>query len=434
MKTKLTTLGLAAISMVCTSTSAFSSDVIAKAPSVDELYKVVSFTPSTFASNPTITIGATESIYLYADFSGIGSLTTVEVPMNLINLTNINITPGTPINLYTASAEDAEKIRWFGISGIKMRKLDASRLTATRSFNIYNTALSQENLQFPQSPNLTELAVVSANMTNTSFMDAYPGLKFVNLTDNKITEFDGSKYPNLENLSIANNQLSTVKFDNPALWDLALAGNNLKEFDFNGLPSLHQIFISNNYLTHIDPTPVLDVLKVLDIQNNDFTFANLPDPNEWSVNVLYYGSQHPLDVECIDHKVDLSSQYNIRGVITEYNWYEGEPVYNPETDEIEGTLLVEGEDYILEDGVTTFLYSPSEDVICMMTNATYPKLVLLTYFINVSGVEDILADNADKVVTAYTLDGRMIGQGRVDEMSSKLTHGIYIIDGKKIKF
>ena len=151
----------------------------------------------------------------------------------------------------------------------------------------------------------------------------------------------------------------------------------IDEVTFTNAPMLEQLVLNTNNLDHIDIRPVQNTLNALSLVNNRFTFATLPLQADFPrLNVYYYGNQAPMDVQCIDGKVDLSSQAVIDDIATSYTWYAGVPEYDAETGQITGNLLTEGTDYEIEGGVTTFLKQPEDQVICMMANDSFPNLSL----------------------------------------------------------
>ncbi|MDE7180813.1 MAG: hypothetical protein K2N88_06415, partial [Muribaculaceae bacterium] len=157
-------------------------------------------------------------------------------------------------------------------------------------------------------------------------------------------------------------------------------------------------------------------LRLLDIAGNNFNFNTLPEPKE--SYVLYaYAYQNPVEAVCDNGEVDLS-MYGATG----YRWFVGEPTYDVEAEDYVGTELREGTDYTINGDVTTFKKSYS-GVVCLMTNAKFPMLGLMTLPMSVSpvGVQTVSAESDE--------DGRIFDlQGR--EVKNPES-GIYIRNGKK---
>ncbi|MDE6006946.1 MAG: hypothetical protein K2G67_05280 [Muribaculaceae bacterium] len=87
-----------------------------------------------------------------------------------------------------------------------------------------------------------------------------------------------------------------------------------------------------------------------------------------------------------------------------------------------GSQLRKGTDYLLEDGVTTFLRDV-RSAVCLMKNQSFPDLDLFTdpIKVNISGVEQIFSD-AEKQDMIYDLLGRKV---------TNPENGVYIVNGKK---
>ena len=113
-----------------------------------------------------------------------------------------------------------------------------------------------------------------------------------------------------------------------------------------------------------------------------------------------------LDVTLQDEKIiDLSSQAMVGDSVTVFKWYLGEPTFNYDTYEWEGEVLEEGDEYTLENGVTTFL-KRFDDVICLLTNPAFPDVYLYTNYFDVNqsmGLENVSEEG--KEVHKYLHDG-----------------------------
>lgn len=211
---------------------------------------------------------------------------------------------------------------------------------------------------------------------------------------NKLTSVDLTDLKRLMCVYLGNNELTEIKLDNPLLWLLYASVNQLSQIDLSRVPEMEQLDLSNNLFSTIDITP-LKRLRSLSLASNCFTFATLPaalksDGTE-IYNIYAYRNQKPLDVECINGKVDLSSQASIFGNETSYRWFIGVPEIDSEGNMI-GEELVAGEEYVVENGITTFSID-YDDVMCVMTNKSFPNLYLYTNLFKVnSGIDDIMVD------------------------------------------
>jgi hypothetical protein len=198
--------------------------------------------------------------------------------------------------------------------------------------------------------------------------------------------------------SAAYNALTDIVIDNSKLWALYIDHNSFESIDLSGCPNLQQFSISNNYLSEIE-VDNLKKLKMLVINNNYFSFATLP-LHKSSYITYYYHNQYPLDIEQVNGVVDLSDQSMVDGTPTLYYWFIG----MPEVDEegyLVGTLMTEGEDYTITDGVTSF-HKDIEDAMCLMLNEKLPNVYIYTYMLDVkSGIGNV----ADAAITITSTQG-----------------------------
>lgn len=424
-------LKAAMVGAVCFLTPVLAMAEGAEAPAraAEDYYCVASFTPKSFSNSPKLYLSANLKTTVYIASGNSGSLTSYSVTSEGFWINDMNVLPNSEIKIYVERESLAQQLKGFSLGGIKLKNIDASRLTGVQYFSVSDATLNETMIQMPESDQLVDLSLDNNEFDNYPYYDKYPDLKFLTLPTNRISEFDPTRLPKLEGLNLTNNKLTSIKFDNPELWSVSLAGNQLSEVDLNGLPALQQIFLSNNKLSTLDPSPVLGTVKVIDIVANYFTFATLPLPYDVPINVYYYANQMPMSVDCVDQKVDLSLQAEREGYVTSFYWFLGVPEYDAETGGLYGTLLKEGEDYTIEDGLTTFLTIPSKDVMCVMLNDIAPKLMLYTQLISVASVNSIIDDHKGDNQNVYSIDGRRVGQ---KEDLKNLPGGIYIVDGKLI--
>ncbi len=170
-----------------------------------------------------------------------------------------------------------------------------------------------------------------------------------NLYSNKLTSLDVSNHTQLEHLSCNDNLLTDLDLSsNIALRDLFCTGNQLTSLNLSNNANLDFVRCSDNKLK-LSTLPILDVSNYLS---------------------YYYSPQQDLSiVDKIDLNtpLDLSSEYLIDGDTTAYIWKT-----------ITGFALIEGVDYSIKNGITTFLKPKTEPVYCEMNNRLFEKLTLKT--------------------------------------------------------
>lgn len=394
-------------------------------------FKTVKFTEK----QPSIIFAATEPTQVYIDWKGDGSeLVGYNVGTTYIEYPIESIYPDAQVKIYAMDEKTVKSINVFSIYNLILDNVDLTPLTGAYSINLGATGLDQSKLKLPVCPGLGELNLSGNNFTSYPYGEDYPNLAMLNLSDNLLETFDFKQIPNTGYVVLSDNKLTKLDIDSSTAYSVLAECNRIDEVTFTNAPVLEQLVLHSNNLDHIDISPVQNTLNALSLVSNRFTFATLPLQADFPrLRVYYYGNQAPMDVKCVDGKVDLSSQAVIDDIATSYTWYAGLPEYDAETGQIIGNLLAEGTDYEIEGGVTTFLKQPEDQVICMMTNDSFPNLSLITNLIDVrlSGVADIEAD-ADKAVEVYTIDGILVAKGRLSEVTPNLAPGLYIAGGRKI--
>lgn len=285
---------------------------------------------------------------------------------------------GVTVNVYTY--EPTDTITVFSISGATLSSFDGSKLLAS-TLTLRNAGLA--SLTMPENKNLLRELNLSGNALTDFPLSDFPNLYSLALSDNRLTTLDLSKNAGLGLVGAANNMISSVTLKNSNLWYLDLSGNELTaiQVDTTTVPNMQQLGLNNNYLHTLDVAS-LEGLRALAIVGNRFDFSTLP-PILPQYMVYNYSGQAMLEVELQDEKViDLSSQAMVGDSVTTFTWYLGEPLFNYDTYEWEGEVLIPGKEYTLENGVTTFL-KPFDDVICLLTNPAFPDVYLYTDYFDV---------------------------------------------------
>ncbi len=395
---------------------------------------VASFTTLEDREDGEVIFASLDKSTLFIDWKGDGSdLAAYPTEEEYIGYTGQHTYAGANVKVYSFSSP--ENITVFSLYDMKLADVDLSALTGAVSLAVSGAGISPDDIRLPENPLLAELTLSGNEFTDYPYFDKYPALSSLQLSYNHIPTFDAAKVPTLQVLSIDNNHLSGITFDNPYMWGVAVGSNDLTEIDLNGLPNLHQIGVDHNQLSQIDLSPVAETIRVVDLSSNRFTFATLPDFYTFPMlNRAYIGNQAPVDAECVDGKVDLSSMLQANGAGTVFSWYLGEAYYDAETDMIVGEELIEGDDYTIAGGVTTFLKDFDGKVMCIMTNDLYPGLLLNTPLITVAaaGIADVAADT-DSTVDVYNMLGVAVKTGVArSEALRGLTPGIYVIGSQKV--
>lgn len=395
---------------------------------------IATFTTTEDSETGTVVFTGSKSTSLYIDWHGDGTeFIPYAVETSYLSYPAQRTYAGAQVKVYTY--DEATDITVFSINDIKMSQFDGSKLTSVVALNINGAGLTDGSFVYPTTETLTEISLSDNNLTAYPFYGRFPKLNSLVLSGNKLTEFDASLIPSLGNLFLSSNEITSVKFNNPLLWNLDMSFNHFSTIDLNGLPSLEQLFLYDNELESIDLTPVKSSLRALAISGNRFTFASLPRLSEIPAVFYYsYAKQAALNVECVDGKVDLSAQAKVGETPTEFAWYLGEASEDPYTGEYTGEALIENDEYRITDGVTTFLAEMPDKVMCVMTNAEFPNLTLLTSLLTaVASIDEVIAEDPDARVNVWNLSGVMLRHDvEVADAVKGLAPGIYIVGNRKV--
>lgn len=390
---------------------------------------VCTFTTLQSLDNASITLTAAEPYTtVYIDWTGNGDLEEYVLETSYIPF-EVKTQAGASCSVYSYDENDGVSV--FSINAGKLGNIDASGMNSLTTFSVYGAQLSADDIKLPVNSQVKEIALNGSKLTSLDiFLPFAKTLDMLNVTDNELTELDLTPFAGLGTFYAANNAIESAKLSNPMLWECSLAGNKLTEIDFTGVPKLSQIALFDNYLTSIDLTP-LERVVILDISTNCFDFTTLPSGN--GIIVYYYGNQRPIAANVTDDaQVDLSG-YGAEA----FRWFIGTPSLDEEGNLV-GEELIEGEEFTLENGVTTFKRN-FHHIMCVMTNAAYPSLYLVTDFIdvtNAAGIDNtgdagkLRADTDGNSITAsapctlYDIAGHTLGQGT---HFGPLPSGIYIL-------
>ena len=349
----------------------------------------------------------------------------------------------TKVRVLVAEADD--KVKVFSVANVNMTDVDLTGLKEAKLIAVTRAGLT--SIKLPAAPNLTDLNLEGNELTDIN-LSAFPKLNFISLTGNKIKTFDLSQAPNLGIAYLSSNKMKEIKLNNPKLWNLDLSDNDLESVSLDKLPMLEQLWLNANKLTKVDVSKNTN-LTVLNVVGNRLKFSTMPLPsnNGKPFNRYSYNLQAPIDVKCVNGKVDLSSEAVVGGEMTTYHWFIGNVTYRD--GELQGEKLELNEEYTLENGVTTLkLDKTFTNLVCVMANDNFPNALIYTNYITftpATGIDAVTADKDVKIqfldgaisvlgaqnstVAIYSIDGKLVYQGKVADDSSRipLGRGTYIV-------
>ena len=385
-------------------------------------YELASFT----TVNQTDSVALSLASYVpgksvYIEWEGNGNVTQYALG-ETYKLFRAKSKPNTKVRVLVAEPDD--KVKVFSISNVKMADADFTGMKEAKLITVSKAGLT--SIKLPVAPNLTDLNLDENELTDVD-LSPFPKLFSVSLIGNKIKNFDLSKAPSLNVAYLSSNKMKDIKLDNPMLWNLDLSNNDLESVSLDKLPQLEQLWLNANKLTKVDVSKNTN-LRVLNVVGNRLKFSTMPLPsnNGRRFDKYSYNLQAPIDVKCVDGKVDLSSEAVVGGEPTTYRWFDGNVQYVD--GQLQGEELTANDEYTVENGVTTLkLTSNFTKLVCVMANDNFPNALLHTNYITFTAPTGIDAVSADKDVKIQFYDGAINILG-----AKNATTAIYTIDGKLV--
>ena len=376
--------------------------------------------------NQTDSVGLSLSSYapdksVYIEWEGNGNVTQYALG-ETYKLFRAKSKANTKVRVLVANADD--KVKVFSISNVKMADADFTGMKEAKLIAVTNAGLT--SVKLPAAPNLTDLNLDGNELTDID-LSPFPKLFSVSLIGNKIKTFDLSKAPTLGFAYLSSNKMKDIKLDNPKLESLDLSDNDLESVSLDKLPQLEQLWLNANKLTKVDVSKNTN-LRILNVVGNRLKFSTMPLPsnNGKRFDKYSYNLQAPIDVKCVDGKVDLSSEAVVGGEPTTYRWFNGNVQYVD--GELQGEEFTANDEYTVENGVTTLkLTSDFTKLVCVMANDNFPNALLHTNYITFTASTGIDAVSADKDVKIQFYDGAINILG-----AKNATTAIYTIDGKLV--
>lgn len=406
-------------------------------------YELASFT----TLNQTDSVALSLASYVpgksvYIEWEGNGNVTQYALG-ETYKLFRAKSKPNTKVRVLVAEPDD--KVKVFSISNVKMAEADFTGMKEAKLITVSKAGLT--TIKLPVAPNLTDLNLDENELTDVD-LSPFPKLFSVSLIGNKIKTFDLSKAPSLNVAYLSSNKMKDIKLDNPMLWNLDLSNNDLESVSLDKLPQLEQLWLNANKLTKVDVSKNTN-LRVLNVVGNRLKFSTMPLPsnNGRRFDKYSYNLQAPIDVKCVNGKVDLSSEAVVGGEPTTYRWFDGNVQYVDGV--LQGEELATNDEYTVENGVTTLKLSETfTKLVCVMANDNFPNALLHTNYITFTPSAGIDAVSADKDVkiqfydgainilgaknattAIYTIDGKLVYQAKIADDSTRisLARGTYIV-------
>ena len=253
---------------------------------------------------------------------------------------------------------------------IRNQQLTDINITKARSLGdlrLVGTGLSQIDLGYNRG--LRNLEITGNHFSTLNIRgvnDAYQKnlLQDINLSNNGITEIKLNDMGTIRNLNLSGNQLTELSLkDADNMQTLNLSHNLLTTANLSYCTLMTDCNLSHNNIAEV-VMPAENSLQNFLCNDNNLSFATLPRVD---ASVHYeYAPQNKVGIAEKAPGVDLQA-HNVDGQTT-YIWKKAD-----------GTVLTEGTDYTITDGMTRFLTPAVGQIVhCEMTNSLFSGLTLVT--------------------------------------------------------
>lgn len=268
-----------------------------------------------------------------------------------------------PIEVY---APEGATLSALEIKGISISSIDLSMLASLQQLRLSETDLYRIDLSWNRCLELLDLSYNNLSMLTLEGNNAGYGknmLSDINLSHNQLTDVTLNDLTVVRNLNLSYNKLEeTPDFDSgDYILNIDFSHNLLAEADFAYCRALTDLDVSHNQLSSII-LPEESVLQHFVCNNNNFTIATLPLLGNLAEDNYIYAPQSDLLIATKGPGADLSEQiYSANGQETSFVWKKES-----------GEIIIEGTDYEVIDGITSFLNIEMGKVFCEMTNPAFP--------------------------------------------------------------
>ncbi len=246
---------------------------------------------------------------------------------------------------------------------IPMYSVDVTKMPSLRELALVNAGFYTIDLVWNRclrSLDLSgnNLSAVSLSGNNNSY--SKNELSYIDLSHNQISTIALNDMRCVHHLDLSHNQLSEmISFYNGDYVEyIDLSHNAFYELDFTYCYELKHLDISHNKLPSV-VMPEQSKLEYFACNDNLFTLANLPAHGNLKDENYIYAPQADFLIATKGPGVDLSSLN--RNNATSFVWKKAS-----------GETIVEGVDYSIKNGVTTFINTTMGNVYCEMSNTDFP--------------------------------------------------------------
>lgn len=255
------------------------------------------------------------------------------------------------------------------VQNAKLRKFYIGEATSLKSFTCANTQI--DSLSFNGYPSLTTLSVYS-NMLEYLQLKDLPVLGSVVCNKNVLPKLEIKDLPMLKSITCDNNPMTSFSITDCPLFNKLYINNTLvRVLDLSDCGVLGSLKANDCELVSVQLSPIAmnSSLSSLDLRNNNLTLSSLPaKPAKLSVTANYYAPQREFVIpksmatgDMIDMSSHLTGKTPDSEAASTLVWL---TLFEEE--------LEENSDFMLKDGVFTFLTPNADSIYCVVSNPAFP--------------------------------------------------------------
>lgn len=287
----------------------------------------------------------------------------------LATTSNVPSTPNVvyPVNGYETVKiylKEGDELTAIDVKNIPMYSADVTPSASLQHLNIVNAGIYTIDLTWNRclrTLNLSGNNLSTLSLAGSNGNYSKNALSEINLSNNFLSDLTFNDMRAIRNINLANNQLSALDLSfGDYVESIDISGNLFSEINLGYCVNLKSFKASNNQLTSII-MPSENVLEYFACDNNNFTLASLPLRGNIAEDAFIYAPQADYEIATKGPCTDLTSQNSICGNNTVFTWKKAD-----------GTVLTEGVDYTITNGLTRFVNTEVGKIYCEMTNATFP--------------------------------------------------------------
>lgn len=354
--------------------------------------------------------------FTYADVSRLENLYYLDLQHNYLQSLDVTHNENLLFLMLYGTNEISEldvtqntKLEHLNVEMLPLEELDVTHNKNLLHLNIGGTKMKEINLD--SNLNLYELLASNCELTELK-TDKFPNLQYLSVSYSPISEIDVTKNPNLYQLYATGMEGDPVTYidvtQNPKLQIFFAMNNALERCDFSNNPDLFSVYISQNNLSELDLSNNPAMIE-LSIWRNNLRFSTMP-PIELSYyswnpqNAMPIGEHYE-----VGEPIDLSSEAVVSDVRTVFEWKTG--------DKYPYVTLLEGVDYEIENGVTTFLRAQPDSVFCEMTNEFFGSTSITTTWATIGSVA---SEKNGEVASRVWVEDGMIQVDVAEDMKAEI--------------